>query len=62
MNSNELNKKWQARTFAEVLASETDLYCRIKNGDLKVSSELKKAVQNSIKELCTAILEFVEEN
>ncbi len=40
---------------AEALLGQVEVYQRIINGDILATEELKKAVQSSIKELCTAI-------
>ncbi len=40
---------------SESLSNQVEVYQRIINGDIRATEELKKAVQISITELCTAI-------
>ncbi len=44
---------------ATALNNAIETYVRIINGDISATMELKNAVQNSIRELCTAILKEV---
>lgn len=55
----ELKERFQLKWLAEALLNQTEVYQKIINGDISATKELKKAVQNSINELCTAISSFV---
>lgn len=46
----------------EALSNETKIYNRMLNSGTAVKDDLKKAVQRSVIELCTAIIEAVKEN
>lgn len=53
---------FKLRSTAAALNSAVSTYENILNGDINDTPELKKAVQDSIKELCTAISVAVKEN
>lgn len=55
----DIRERFQLKWFAEALLNQTEVYQRIINDDISATKELKKAVQNSINELCTAISSFV---
>lgn len=57
----ELHSRHELEYIAESLNNEVLLYQHIFNGNICVTDELKKAVQTSIKELCTALIKRVEE-
>lgn len=50
---------FKLRSTAAALNSAVSTYENILNGDINDTPELKKAVQDSIKELCTAISDSI---
>lgn len=58
---NQLHARHELEYMAEGLHNEVLLYQDIVNGNIIVTDELKKAVQTSIKELCTALIACVED-
>lgn len=57
---NELHSRHELEYMSEGLNNQVLLYQKMINGDIPVTDELKKAVQTSIKELCTALVERVD--
>jgi len=55
-------RSFKLRTTAAALSAAVNIYENILNGDMDYTPELKKAVQTSIKELCTALSADIKEN
>ncbi len=47
---------------AEMILHQAEVYQRIINKDIESTGELKKSVQNSINELCTAMVKNIKNN
>ncbi len=60
-----LSKMWDRRrivALAEMILHQAEVYQRIINKDIESTGELKKSVQNSINELCTAMVKNIKNN
>lgn len=53
------DKTFELLVMVNSLKAEVEVLVNIENGEMSFTQELKKDVQNSIKELCTTLLEKI---